>query len=71
MRPSGLGFITLCATLAFAPSVAAAEDDLIPIDRPSLSSSTVTVPPGALQIESGVDYSRSRLRHGQDAGNRS
>ena len=66
MRPSGLGLITLGATLAFAPSVAAAADDLIPTDRPSLSSSTVTVPPGALQIESGVDYSRSRLSHGQD-----
>jgi hypothetical protein len=66
MRPRPLGLITLCATLAFAPSVAAAEDDLIPTDRPSLSSSTVTVPPGALQIESGVNYSRSRLSHGQD-----
>jgi len=64
MRPSGL--IALCAILALGASVAAAEEDFIPTDRPSLSTSTVTVPPGALQIESGVEYTRSRLSHGQN-----
>ena len=64
MRPSGL--IAFCAILALGACVAAAEEDLIPTDRPSLSTSTVTVPPGALQIESGVEYTRSRLSHGQN-----
>jgi len=64
MRPSGL--IAFCAILALGTSVAVAEEDLIPTDRPSLSTSTVTVPPGALQIESGVEYTRSRLSHGQN-----
>jgi len=64
MRPSGL--IALCAILALGASVAAAEEDLISTDRPSVSTSTVTVPPGALQIESGVEYTRSRLSHGQN-----
>lgn len=64
MRPSGL--IALCAILALGASVAAAEEDFIPTDRPSVSTSTVTVPPGALQIESGVEYTRSRLSHGQN-----
>ena len=63
VRPSGL--IALCATLALGASVAVAEDDLFSTDRPSISTSTVTVPPGVLQIESGVEYSRSRLSHGQ------
>jgi Putative MetA-pathway of phenol degradation len=65
MRPRGLGFIALCATLPFGPSVAAAQEDRIPTDRPSVSTSTITVPPAALQIESGVEYSRSRVSHGQ------
>jgi len=64
MRPSGL--IALCAILALGASVAAAEEDFIPTDRPSVSTSTVTVPPGGLQIESGVEYTRSRLSHGQN-----
>jgi Putative MetA-pathway of phenol degradation len=65
MRPRGLGLIALCATLALGPSVAAAQEDRIPTDRPSVSTSTITVPPAALQIESGVEYSRSRVSHGQ------
>jgi len=64
MRPSGL--IAFWSILALGASVAAAEEDLIPTDRPSLSTSTATVPPGALQIESGVEYTRSRLSHGQN-----
>jgi outer membrane putative beta-barrel porin/alpha-amylase len=65
MRPSAIGLVALGAALALGASVEGAEDDLIPIDRPSISTSTVTVPPGALQIESGVEYSRSRVSHGQ------
>ena len=66
MRPSSLGLVAVCAALALGTSVAAAEDDRIPTDRPSVSASTVTVPPGALQIESGVQYSHSQLSHGQN-----
>ena len=65
MRPSAIGLVALGAALALGASVAGAEEDLIPTDRPSISTSTVTVPPGALQIESGVEYSRSRVSHGQ------
>ena len=65
MRPSAIGLVALGAALTLGASVAGAEDDLIPTDRPSISTSTVTVPPGALQIESGVEYSRSRVSHGQ------
>ena len=66
MRTRGLGLIAVCAALALGASVAVAEDDRIPTDRPSVSASTVTVPPGALQIESGVQYTRSRVSHGQN-----
>jgi Putative MetA-pathway of phenol degradation len=66
MRPSGLGLFALGAALTLGASVAAAQDDRIPTDRPSISSNTVTVPPAALQIESGVEYSRSRVSHGQN-----
>jgi outer membrane putative beta-barrel porin/alpha-amylase len=66
MRPRGLGSIALGAALMLGASVVAAEDDdRIPTDRPSLSNSTQTVPPGKLQIESGVEYSRSRVSHGE------
>src|SRR4029450_7358405 len=66
MRPGGLGSIALGVALMLGASVAAAEDsDLIPTDRPSLSTSNITVPPGQLQLESGVEYSRSRVSHGQ------
>jgi len=65
-RPSGLGSIVLGFALMLGACVAAAEDDdWIPTDRPSVSTSTVTVPPAALQIESGVRYTRSRVSHGQ------
>jgi hypothetical protein len=48
-------------------SVAVAEEPTrIQTDRPSVSNSTSTVPPGALQIEGGVDYSVSRVSGGSD-----
>jgi len=66
MRPRGLGSLALGAALMLGASVASADDDdRIPTDRPSLSTSTITVPPGKLQIESGVEYSRSRMSHGE------
>jgi Putative MetA-pathway of phenol degradation len=66
MRPRGLGLIAICVTLALGPSVAVAQEEYrLPTDRPSISTSTITVPPAALQIESGVEYSRSRVSHGQ------
>jgi hypothetical protein len=43
-------------------SPAAAEDsERIQTDRPSVSTSTYTVQPGAVQIESGVEYSRTSV----------
>ncbi len=55
------------AALAFGASVAVAEEPArIQTDRPSVSNSTSTVPPGALQIEGGVDYSLSRVSGGPD-----
>jgi len=59
--------IAVYAALAFGVSVAVAEEPArIQTDRPSVSNSTSTVPPGALQIEGGVDYSRSRVSGGPD-----
>lgn len=39
----------------------AAESDRIDPDRPSVSTSTDTLPPGTVQIESGVEYSRTKV----------
>jgi outer membrane putative beta-barrel porin/alpha-amylase len=38
-----------------------AEESAISIDRPSFSNSADTVPRGAVQIESGIEYSRERV----------
>jgi hypothetical protein len=52
----------MCAAVAITASVAtAAESERIQPDRPSFSTSTSTVPPGAIQIESGVVYSRTSV----------
>jgi hypothetical protein len=54
--------IAVCASLALAASVAIAQErDRIEPDRPDGADSTSTVPVGALQIESGVDYSRAKV----------
>jgi hypothetical protein len=59
--------LAVCTVLAFGASVAVAEEPArIQTDRPSVSTSTSTVPPGALQIESGVEYSLSRESGGPD-----
>jgi hypothetical protein len=66
IEPRGFGSIALGLALMLGASVAGAENsDQIPTDRPSLSNSTQTVPFGAVQVESGVEYSRSRVSHGQ------
>jgi hypothetical protein len=44
-----------------ASVVPAAESERIQTDRPSVSTSTYVVQPGALQIESGVEYSRTSI----------
>jgi hypothetical protein len=61
VRGLGHGLVTVCAALTITASVVRAESARIDIDRPSLSNSTSTVPPGALQIESGVESSRTRV----------
>ena len=66
MRAAGR-LIAVYAALAFGVSVAIAEEPArIQTDRPSVSNSTSTVPPSALQIEGGVDYSLSRVSGGPD-----
>jgi len=61
VKPGGRS-LAVCAALTFGVSVAVAEEPArIQTDRPSISNSTSTVPPGALQIEGGVEYSLSRV----------
>jgi hypothetical protein len=63
----GRRLIAVSAALGLAASVAVAEEPArIQTDRPSFTNSTRTVPPGALQIEGGVDYSVSRVSNGPD-----
>jgi outer membrane putative beta-barrel porin/alpha-amylase len=53
---------TACWAVILTTSVApAAESERIQTDRPSVSTSTYVVQPGALQIESGVEYSRTSI----------
>jgi len=67
VRAAGPSVVAVCAALALEASVAVAEEPTrIQTDRPSVSNSTSTVPPGALQIEGGVDYSVSRVSGGSD-----
>lgn len=47
----------LVSLLALAPAAAAASP-IVP-DRPSVSNGAATVPPGALQVEAGVEYGRT------------
>jgi len=59
--------VIVCAAIAFgAPAASAAEPDRIVTDRPSVSNSANTVPPGAFQLESGAEYSRERVGGGPD-----
>ena len=52
----------VCASVTFGAGAAlAAEPDRIVSDRPSVASGATTVPPGAFQIESGVEYARARV----------
>ena len=56
----GLGAVG--AALVITASVAAAaESERIQTDRPNIATSTNTVQPGAVQIESGVEYSRTSI----------
>ena len=67
MRAAGRSVVAVCGALALEASVAVAEEPTrIQTDRPSVSNSTSTVLPGALQIEGGVDYSVSRVSGGSD-----
>jgi hypothetical protein len=54
--------VVVCAAVAIATSIATAgESERIVTDRPSVSSTANTVPPGALQVEAGAGYSRTSL----------
>jgi len=44
-----------------ATAAVAAESERIQTDRPSVSTSTNTIQPGAVQIESGAEYSRTSI----------
>lgn len=49
-----------------ATAEASAEPERIQVDRPSVSTSASTVPPGAMQIESGLEYSRTSIAGSPD-----
>lgn len=62
MAAASRGLGALCAVLMITASApAAAESERIQPDRPSFATSTSTVQPGAVQIESGVEYSRTSI----------
>ena len=62
MRRWARSLIAVCAAVAVEVSSAIADEfDRIQTDRPSVSNSTSTVPPGAWQIESGAEYSRTSV----------
>ncbi len=62
MKTAARSLAAVCAAAAIATSIATAdESERIQTDRPSISSSANTVPPGSLQIEAGAGYSRTSL----------
>ena len=62
MKTAARGLVAVCAAVAITASVAiAGESERIQTDRPSISNSANTVPPGAFQIESGAEYSRTSV----------
>jgi hypothetical protein len=62
MRAAARRFRAACWVVIVIASPAAAEDsERIQSDRPSVSASTYTVQPGAVQIESGVAYSHTSV----------
>ena len=65
---SGALRILVLAALLLAPAAGLAAEDAgtIEPDRPDVSNSTRTVPRGAVQLETGVEYSRTRAAEQQD-----
>ena len=62
MGHAARSLVALCLAVTIGASrTAAAESERILTDRPSVSSSTSTVDPGAVQIESGAEYSRTSI----------
>jgi hypothetical protein len=62
VRTAARRLVAVCAAVAITASVVSAEESVrIQTDRPSVSSSANTVPPGAFQIESGAEYSRTSV----------
>jgi hypothetical protein len=59
--------MAVSAAVALVASIAVAEEPArIQVDLPSVSTSAGTVPPGALQFEGGVEYTRARANRGSD-----
>ena len=62
MSARARSLVAVCAVVAVAASIGTAgESERIQTDRPSVSSSANTVPPGAVQVEAGAEYSRTSL----------
>lgn len=61
MRGRTWGAPLVCAALLLCAPVAARADGEISTDRPDVSDNTKTVPRGALQIETGLEYAKSRV----------
>lgn len=61
MRGRAWGAPLVCAVLLLCTPGVAGADGEISTDRPDVSDNTKTVRPGALQIESGLAYSTSRV----------
>ena len=62
MRAAARSLGVACwVVIVIASPAAAADSERIQTDRPSVSTSTYTVQPGAVQIESGVEYSRTSV----------
>jgi hypothetical protein len=55
-----LGLLALIAALLLPTSVAVARQEVAP-DRPDITDSAQTISPGGFQLESGLEYSRTRI----------
>ncbi|HEV8440956.1 MAG TPA: transporter [Methylomirabilota bacterium] len=51
--------LVVCLLLGVSDLGGAVEDDAVAPDRPDVTNSTQTVPPGAVQLETGLEYSRA------------
>ena len=64
MRPAAESLAAVCLVVTIGVAGAAAESERIQTDRPSVSTSASTVPPGVLQMEGGAGYSYTSIGGG-------